>query len=126
RRARWKAAWSPADGFMQLPETTIPLLANLSLQASPYSPSALQQFAACPYRFYLSAILRLSVREVPEIIEMLDPLTRGTLVHDTYAAVLRRLSEEGFLPTLAAHAAEAHTIADDVLTHVAEAAKEAL
>jgi len=126
RRARWRATWGPSDGFLQLPPSTLPLLAGLSLETSPYSPSALQHFAACPYRFYLTAILRLSVREVPEVIEMLDALTRGTLVHDIYAAVLRRLSGEGLLPTLADHVGEAHTIADAVLTEVAAEAKEAL
>jgi hypothetical protein len=73
RRARWRATWGPGDGFLQLPPSTLPLLAGLSLEASPYSPSALQHFAACPYRFYLSAILRLSVREVPEIIDDAGP-----------------------------------------------------
>ena len=123
RRARWRAAWGPGDGFLQLPETTLPLLAALSLQATPYSHSALQQFAACPYRFYLGAILHLSVREMPEIIEALDPLTRGTLVHDIYAAVLRALSERGLLATLSDHVDEARRIADDVLTQVAAEAE---
>lgn len=126
RRARWRATWGPGDGFMQLPESTQPLLAPLSLRVSPYSPSSLQHYAACPYRFYLAALMRLSVREAPEVIEALDPLTRGTLVHDIYAAVLRRLRDAALLPVLAQRLEEAHALADQVLTAVAAEAKEAL
>jgi RecB family exonuclease len=126
RRARWRTTWGPGDGFVQLPESTQPLLAQLSLQSSPYSPSSLQHYAACPYRFYLAALMRLTVRETPEAIEALDPLTRGTLVHDIYAAVLRRLREAAILPSLAHDLEEARALADEVVTTVAAEAKETL
>ena len=126
RRARWRPSWGSSDGFLQLPESTRPLLAPLSLQMSPYSPSSLQHYATCPYRFYLAAVVRLTVRETPEVIEALDPLTRGTLVHNLYAAVLRGLRDAGLLQNCAHHFAEARELADQILTDVSTEAKEVL
>ena len=53
------------------------LLAAQRLTARPYSVSALQRFAACPYQFLLGAIYRFQPLEQPEAIVQLDPLTRG-------------------------------------------------
>jgi len=46
-----------------------------------YSPTALQNYAACPYKFFLQAIHKLAPREISEAIEELDPLQRGSLIH---------------------------------------------
>jgi ATP-dependent helicase/nuclease subunit B len=58
----------------------------------------LQNFAACPYRFYLQAILRLEPREQIEAIEVIDPLTRGGLFHEVQFEVLTALRQAGLLP----------------------------
>ena len=63
-----------------------------------FSPTALQHFAACPYRFFLQAIHRLAPREEPVAIEVLDPLTRGALFHDVQFGVLEGLRDGGLLP----------------------------
>ena len=56
-----------------------------------YSPTALQNYAACPYRFFLQAIHRLAPREVPEAIDELDPLQRGSLIHEIQFELFERL-----------------------------------
>ena len=59
RWARWKKTWSPWDGLVGGHAEVPALLAAQRLTARPYSVSALQRFAACPYQFLLGAIYRL-------------------------------------------------------------------
>src|SRR3989454_9042328 len=66
--------------------------------ARSYSPTALQNYAACPYKFVLQAIHRLAPREVPEGIDEIDPLSRGSLIHEAQYELLRELSEAGEVP----------------------------
>lgn len=89
RWKRWGRKWSGADGIVNPGEGAREHLAKLRLSAREYSPSALQHFAACPYRFLLSSILRLRERREPAAIEQLDPLTRGALVHEVQREFLR-------------------------------------
>lgn len=114
RAARWRSAFGPHDGWVITePAST---LANHRLTARSYSASALQQYATCPYRFYLSAIVRLRVRDDFVHIEQLDPLIKGNLVHETlfvwfqsiHSADLIPWSEED-LPLLLNHLSKALT-----------------
>ena len=73
-------------------------MANHALQARSYSPTALELYARCPYRFFLQAIYRLAPRLVPEPIDELDPLQRGSLIHDVQFTLFARLQEQGLLP----------------------------
>ena len=68
-------------------------LAGHALAARSYSPTAMQSFAACPYRFVLHAIHKLAPREEPVAIEKLDPLDRGSLVHEILFELLSELRE---------------------------------
>ena len=73
-------------------------MARHTLGARSYSPTALQNYARCPYRFFLQAIHGLAPREVPEAIDELDPLQRGSLIHDVQFELFARLREENLLP----------------------------
>lgn len=115
RKARWRRPWTAADGMWNPTGYPLTLLQQHGLRLRPYSASALERFAACPYRFYLSAILRLTAREEPERIEAIDRRTRGTLVHAVYANVLRALHVAGLIPLTGGNLAVAHTRADEVL-----------
>ena len=68
------------------------------LKNRPYSLSALQRFAACPYQFLLAAIHRIEPWEEPEPIVRMDPLTRGSLFHRIQAEFFRALQAAGMLP----------------------------
>ncbi|HJQ85628.1 MAG TPA: PD-(D/E)XK nuclease family protein, partial [Candidatus Binatia bacterium] len=68
-----------------------------------FSATALQHFAACPYRFFLQALMRLQPREEPVAVEVLDPLTRGSIFHEVQFAVLSELRARGLLPVDAAN-----------------------
>ena len=53
---RNRSGWYAADGIVDPDTATRAVLATHRLTARSYSPSALQHFAACPYRFLLYAI----------------------------------------------------------------------
>ena len=99
----------------------------ISSSARSFSPTALQHFAACPYRFFLQAVHRLAPREEPVAIEVLDPLTRGALFHDVQFGVLERLARRRpaarCVPT---RIGEAFEVLDAVLDAEAARARGAL
>lgn len=126
---RWRrnrTDWSPFDGVTRVTTATAPALAAERLTARAYSLSALQRFAACPYQFVLSAMLRLQPLDEPAPLERVDPLTRGSLVHEVQARVMRRLFDAGSLPLLAAGLAHAAAWLDEVVDDVAARAHEEL
>lgn len=66
------------------------------------SPTQLEDAAACPFRYFLRRGLRIEPIESGERDRdvWLDPLIRGTLLHDLYAAFWRRCRTEGRRPVL--------------------------
>ena len=99
RWLRWhRKQWDPADGIVRSTDHTKAALAAQRLHARPYSLTALQRYAACPYQFLLAAIYRLAPLEEPAPLQRMDPLTRGDLFHQMQAGVLRQLQAEGMLP----------------------------
>ncbi|MGO9604072.1 MAG: PD-(D/E)XK nuclease family protein [Candidatus Binataceae bacterium] len=98
RARRWLRRWTPADGLVDPEAPALAALGRHQLSARPYSPTSLQHFAACPYRFLLQAIHRLEPREEPEAIEIIDPLTRGGLFHEVQYQILTALRAANLLP----------------------------
>jgi RecB family exonuclease len=98
RARRWLRRWTSADGLVDPDELGRAALARHRLEARAFSPTALQHFAVCPYRFVLQALHRLQPREEPVAVEVLDPLTRGALFHEVQFSVLTRLRDDGLLP----------------------------
>jgi RecB family exonuclease len=119
RFARWSEKWTRADGLVHPSDAAKTILAAHRPDARAYSATALEQLAACPYRFYLRAIVRLEPREVPEALEELDPRERGSLVHAVQAEVLGALRARGLLPVVPATLDAARAILADVVRDVA-------
>ncbi|MBI3264553.1 MAG: PD-(D/E)XK nuclease family protein [Acidobacteria bacterium] len=118
RWARWSEKWSPRDGLVRAVEATRDALAPHRLRARPYSTSALQRFASCPYQFLLSAIYRIKPMEEPEPLERMDPLTRGQIFHRIQAELFRALK--------AAPGSTALSVLDETIDRVAAAYHELL
>src|SRR5262249_56515486 len=59
RARRWLKRWTPADGLVDPDALARAALARHQPAARSFSPTALQHFAACPYRFFLQAVHRL-------------------------------------------------------------------
>ncbi len=119
RARRWLRRWTPNDGLVELDAAEREALARHQLSARSYSPTALQNYAACPYRFFLQAIHRLAPREEVEGIEVIDPLTRGALFHEVQFELLTTLRNAGRLPLTKAAIADAHALLEATLTEVA-------
>jgi RecB family exonuclease len=125
RYARWEQRhWSPLDGLTAPGPEAAALLARHRLAARPYSPSALQQFAACPYRFFLAAIQRLEPRLAAAPIERLDPLTRGKLIHHVQAETLRALAAAELPLTVATLPAAERRLGETLAAVAARAADD--
>ena len=99
RFRRWQDKLSSADGLVHATHPkTAEALAGERLRKRSYSPTALQNFAACPYRFLLASVHRLRPRDEVAWLEQLDPLTRGSLFHEVQFELFRTLEEHQLLP----------------------------
>jgi RecB family exonuclease len=119
RARRGLKRWTPADGLVELGAAGLSALRKHLPAERPYSPTALQNYSACPYKFVLQAIHRLAPREVPEAIDEIDPLARGSLIHEVQFKLLRQLQDEGGLPVTASSLSAAQARLETVLAEVA-------
>ncbi len=126
RARRWLRRWTSADGLVDPSAGARAALQRHRFAARSYSPTALQNFAACPYRFFLQAIHRLQPRQEAEPIEIIDPLTRGALFHEIQFAFLTELRSASLIPVTAANHAAALALLDLAIKGVAEEYRDRL
>ena len=120
RAERWNTLrWYRSDGFAHASPEAHAALKKHDLSARSFSPTALQNFAACPYRFLLQAVHRLAPREEPAPLEDLDPLQRGSMMHESQFETLVALREKKLLPVTAANLREARAVLEQSVTTVA-------
>ncbi len=125
RWARARRSWSPYDGLVRVTASTRPFLESQRLGARPYSVSALQNYAYCPYRFLLSGLYHLQAMEQPQPLQRLDPLTRGSLFHEALAEFFRALQKRKIAIETKSIAAVLEVL-DATLTRVADEYAERL
>jgi len=119
RWMRWHGKWTEADGLIARDPASLAALAEHRLTMRPWSPSSLQHFAECPYKFALHGIHGLRPREDAAPLEQMDPLTRGALFHTVQFSLLGELKQAGLLPVNAGRLDDALTRADRALDRVA-------
>jgi len=119
RFQRWSFKWTPADGLVLPSSSAVAIMAKHRLGERSYSPTALQNYARCPYRFFIQAIHGLSPRETAESIDELDPLQRGALIHAIQFALFGRLSAKKLLPVTPASLDRARAILEEVVEEAA-------
>jgi len=119
RYSRWRPSWKEADGLITGDAAALAALGEQRLHARGWSPSALELFAACPYKFALNGIFRLRPREDAAPLEELDPLTRGALFHEVQFELLTELKGAGALPLESTGLEAAVEAADRTLDRVA-------
>jgi ATP-dependent helicase/nuclease subunit B len=119
RARRWLRSWTRADGLVDPEPGAIAALATHQLAARSYSPTALQHYAECPYRFFLYAIHRLEPRDEIEAIEVIDPLTRGSIFAETQFEILSTLRSRGMLPVTGQNLVDVQKLLDELLEGVA-------
>jgi CRISPR/Cas system-associated exonuclease Cas4 (RecB family) len=126
RGRRWRKRWTPADGLVDPSPAALAAIAAHAPSARSFSATALQHYAACPYRFLLQAIHRLEPRKEPEALEEIDPLTRGSLIHETQFELLDGLRAAGLLPVTPANLEEVRSRLEDALDAVARRYRDEL
>ncbi|MEJ2146266.1 MAG: PD-(D/E)XK nuclease family protein [Acidobacteriota bacterium] len=120
RFKRWSPAWSDDDGLVAPREPAIlEILNRHRLAARSHSPTSLQTYAQCPYRYFLHAVQRLRCRDRFVVVEQMDPLLRGSLVHSVQFELFRSLDADQLLPFAPAHADEILDRVDRILDAVA-------
>jgi len=126
RGRRWLKKWTISDGLVDPDPEARAAIARHRMGARPFSPTALEHFAACPYRFFLQAVHRLQPREEAEALETIDPLTRGALFHEIQFELSTRLRDEGRLPLDPRHLESAFATLQEIVDRVAAAYEERL
>jgi ATP-dependent helicase/nuclease subunit B len=101
-RSRWlrwnEKEWKWPDGIVNIDMEAQFALDQYSPRTKAYSPSTLQEFASCPYRFALKAVHGLRPVERPGMIQRIDPLIRGLLFHRAAYETIRRMMSAGLFP----------------------------
>jgi CRISPR/Cas system-associated exonuclease Cas4 (RecB family) len=126
RARRWMLGkFTPADGFVVSGAVPTELVERYSLKAKAYSPTALSAFSACPYRFFLHAIMRVSARETVSAQDELDARQRGVFFHAVQRRTLSALRERGLLPVTSQNLSEAQALLTQAFREESERAREA-
>lgn len=120
RYQRWSRGWTVADGLLGSSADVRKLMAKHALGARGYSPTALQSFSRCPYSFFLRAIQRIEPLDIAVAIDDLDPLQRGSLIHDAQFALFARLAAENLLPVRPGNLERARALLEEVTAAVAD------
>ena len=95
RARRWTVrSYGPDDGMVVSAVPIRALLARYRPAARPYSATALAEYAHCPYRFYLRAVVNLTERPRPSTIDRMHPLHRASLINDCQFQLLQALRAE--------------------------------
>ena len=126
RRARWRHVWEPHDGLVRTTPQIADALAANSPEHRVYSVTGLERYATCPYKFLLGTIHRLEPREEPTAIIQLDPMLRGSIIHEVLAETIRALEKSGLLPPAAERLDQATKVLDATLHRVSSRWREDL
>jgi hypothetical protein len=70
----------------------------VDLGPAPLAPTALERYAACPFRYLMERVYRIEPVEEPDRILTIEARDRGDLVHRVLELTLRRLLESGAVP----------------------------
>lgn len=99
--SRNQSRWTEFDGNL----TSVAAEAGFgtNLEQGAMSPTRLESWAACPFRYFLGQVLRLSALETPEETVAIGAADRGALVHDILERFVREAVASGTLPVPGAH-----------------------
>lgn len=80
-RARWQPRLTAYDGRIARPDLLAWLRSHVGPAALQFSAGRIEEYARCPYLFYLKRAFGLAAWQEAEPSEALDPLERGSAVH---------------------------------------------
>jgi ATP-dependent helicase/nuclease subunit B len=86
--ARWQAKrFTEFDGMVSA--------APHSIAGDPMSPTRIEEYAACPFAYFLRRVLSIEPLEEPEQVERMNALERGSLIHDIFQNAYRAWRDSG-------------------------------
>jgi ATP-dependent helicase/nuclease subunit B len=85
-----RRGFGPAEGMLSGDAAGRQLSVRFSPQQT-FSATALEQYASCPFRFFLQRVLKLE--PIDELVLAVDYLERGRLAHDVLARFHRRVNQ---------------------------------
>lgn len=68
------------------------------LGRNPISPTRLETWAGCPFRYFLGSVLRVGSLETPEDTATISALDRGSLIHTVLEKFIREVNDANELP----------------------------
>ena len=99
---RWSSPYfTEYDGVADSDESRAAIEKLLGLERGGYlvvPPTTLEDYARCPFAFFMRHVLDVEQLAEPEEAMSLTPLERGSLYHDVLESFLRRARDEGELP----------------------------
>ncbi len=98
RQRRQSEHLTPFDGMIDSSMVRMQVQRHLFPAGLRLSASALETYARCPFRYFLTAVLGLPQWEEPEQVLALQPRDRGALLHDILQDFFTRAREIGWLP----------------------------
>jgi ATP-dependent helicase/nuclease subunit B len=112
-RAREAEVFTPFDGLVPAAAGAL----DPRRGTSGISATGLEELATCPHRFFLRRGLGIVPLDEAEAdpYAWLDPMARGSLLHDVYARFLRALRDRNERADPARHAAEIRAMGDEAL-----------
>ena len=116
--------WQSPDGFLHPGPDALAALEEYRPGNRSFSATGLEAYGACPYQFFLKNLVRLRPVERPEALVHLDPLTRGSLLHDVFFHLGRQLRDRGMAPLARDDLEEAFSILEDAFWRVEEETRE--
>lgn len=89
--AHWSGTYGPHDGVLSA--DGVAALDGHYAFARPFSPTSLEQYAACPQRFFLGRVLGIRRDEEPEELLRISAMDRGTVFHAIVERFMRSVGE---------------------------------
>jgi ATP-dependent helicase/nuclease subunit B len=86
-------------------------------QNSQFSPTRLERWATCPFRYFLNDVIGISVLERPEEVIAISPLDRGSLLHRIMERLVKDSRDQECIPDFGKPWNQSHK---DLLLQIAE------
>jgi len=98
-QARWQRRLTEFDGRILNPSLWAAIGRRLEAGSSQLSASRIEEYARCPYLFYLRRVLKLESWVEEEPLEGMDPLLRGQVIHAILEEFLRAFPGDAWTGT---------------------------
>jgi ATP-dependent helicase/nuclease subunit B len=95
--ARWERRLTEFDGRISDPTLRLKIEEKLQTGTSQLSASRIEEYAKCPYFFFLRRVHDLEKWEEEERSDSLDPLLRGQAIHAILEAFVREFRGKSFV-----------------------------